>query len=90
MQPSAMLEHLQAARSMLPNESAGPDGSSIANYEDWIEQGQLDMALEELVALGRATAAPRSFWTLLGRAADAMPSSPMVRSLRPEIAKHEV
>jgi hypothetical protein len=88
--PPAIFEHLQAARRMLADDSAGPDGSCIANYDDCIAQGAFDMALEELVALGRATTPPASFWKHLRQAADRMPSSPMVQSLRPEIAKHEV
>ena len=54
--------HLDAAARMLPEER-------LAEYRSWLEHNELELALDELAAIGDALHPPRGFWEELARAA---------------------
>jgi hypothetical protein len=48
------------------------DGGSLAQYEEWLDHNELELALDELADLGWANRSPQEFWECLGQAAGNM------------------
>jgi hypothetical protein len=58
-------QHLNAAKSELPTER-------LAGYEDWLSHNELELAFDELEAIGNEAARSRTFWSELLAAAKNM------------------
>ena len=70
---------------------AGPGGTCVENYEQWLDERMLDMALEELVHLGTdVDISSKNYWRELRSAARLLATSTMAQSLLPIIDKHDV
>jgi hypothetical protein len=66
-------QHLGAARALLSaNPAPGPDGGTLARYQDFLEHNELELALDELADVGLANSPPADFWRNLCRAAENM------------------
>ncbi len=79
---SMVLEELQSlwesisadlanARSLLPLELVEIDGN-IEQYEEWLKHNELELAFDELVALGENNFCVTEFWLILSAAAHKM------------------
>jgi hypothetical protein len=62
--------HLEHARMMLPLSAASqPENDAIARYKDWLDHNELELALDELEAIGKQQAGSTAFWQELLAAA---------------------
>ena len=60
--------HLDDAKQILLAK-AGVDPASLAQYQEWLEHNELELALDELEALGAELPREGGFWNQLFRAA---------------------
>ncbi len=67
----AVRRDFDRARALLPSPSAENKGS-VARLGEWLGHNELELALEELEALGEDNAAPRDFWEALASVAERM------------------
>ena len=64
---------LEEARALLRRDATpGPDGGTLARYQDYLGHNELELALDELADVGVANSPPREFWRKLCRAAENM------------------
>jgi hypothetical protein len=67
------IHHLENARKLLPMPAApDPDGATIDRYKEWLAYNELELAFDELEAIGLVNACPPAFWQELGIAAENM------------------
>jgi GNAT superfamily N-acetyltransferase len=67
------VQHLEAARALISAGAApGPDGGTLARYEEFLEHNELELALDELADVGDGNSPPAQFWRKLGLAAENM------------------
>ena len=67
------VQHLKAARALIPaNAAPGPDGGTLAQYQEFLEHNELELALDELADVGIGNSPPADFWRRLSRAAENM------------------
>lgn len=65
--------HLAAAVAHLPeNPAPNPEGGRLEEYRDYLEHNELELALDELEALGEANPVSAAYWQALARAAAEM------------------
>ena len=70
---AAVRARLTAARTLLPaNLREDPVQGSVERFYDWLENNELELALDELEGLGEINSAPTSFWEELRAAAEQM------------------
>ncbi|HVS34468.1 MAG TPA: hypothetical protein VMS17_02735 [Gemmataceae bacterium] len=67
----AVRRDFDQARALLPSVPAEDDGS-VARLDEWLDHNELELALDELEALGEDNAAPPDFWHALASAAERM------------------
>jgi len=60
---------LERARNLIPSSK---DESDLAQYVEFLEANELELALDELEAIGSETACPPEFWRVLLSAAEGM------------------
>jgi hypothetical protein len=60
--------HLDAAFDLLSGRYPASD-ERIAQFREWLDHNELEMALDELAGIGEAYAASQSFWVELRKAA---------------------
>ncbi len=66
-------EYLKNALELLPKNSIpGEEGQSIKQYQEYLVHNELELALDELAALGEANDCSSNFWNFLILAADNM------------------
>ena len=68
---AAVRRDFDLARMLLPNPPAEAEGSA-ARLTDWLDHNELELALDELEALGEENAAPPAYWEHLRSAAERM------------------
>jgi hypothetical protein len=67
------VRYLEAARALISaNAAPGPDGGTLAQYQNFLEHNELELALDELADVGVANAPSADFWRKLCRAAQNM------------------
>ena len=69
------------ARALLPSPPAEAEGS-LSRLAEWLGHNELELALDELEALGEDNAAPPAYWELLQSAAERMGLTEHVERLR--------
>jgi hypothetical protein len=70
---AATVWHLEAARELIVASAApGADGGTLAQYQDYLEHNELELALDELADVGVANSPPVEFWRKLCQAAENM------------------
>jgi hypothetical protein len=63
-------QHLESAFAYLPpSPKVGEDGGNVALYREYLEQNELELALDELEMLGEANPVSAAFWQSLLQAA---------------------
>jgi hypothetical protein len=68
---AAVRRDFDLARTLLPNPLAEKEGSA-ARLANWLDHNELELALDELMALGEENAAPKAYWDYLRSAAERM------------------
>jgi len=68
---AAVRRDFDTARSLLPSPPAENQGSE-SRLNEWLDQNELELALDELEALGENNAAPPAYWQALVSAAERM------------------
>jgi hypothetical protein len=63
-------QHLQGALAQLPSPAQpGEDGGAVEMYREYLDENELELALDELEMLGDANPVPPGFWHSLLKAA---------------------
>jgi hypothetical protein len=70
---SKIREHLRSARSLLPESSVKDSArGSLANFDQFLDHNELELALDEIEGVGEQSAPPAEFWLALSDAAAQM------------------
>lgn len=70
---AAVRRQFDVATGLLPKPArSGEDGGTVEAYQDWLEHNELELALDELEALGDANRVSSSYWVALAEAARLM------------------
>ena len=68
---SAVREDFDRARALLPDNPVESEGR-VARLVEWLDHNELELALDELEALGETNAVPPAYWQALASAAERM------------------
>jgi hypothetical protein len=82
-------QHLEHARALVPfSAAAQPDNEAIRRYEDWLDHNELELALDELEAMGEQHVGSTAFWQELLAAARNMGLTEHIQRYQAKIDCH--